>query len=236
MAFVALTGCTAQHQAGPAQRSAMFQVKRADFWLLAPRITDPLKPYSEAVEAGQAIYANQCSLCHNADGKGTTLGLSMYPQATDLTSHSAQGYSDRELYYLLWNGIGHTGMPRWDAQLQPVQIWQLVHFMRTMPATFGRGAAKPSADTADNAAQLEQGRQLFNTQGCLACHSITGQPADSPDLTWEGDRGRSREWLVGHLIAPDAYSPGSEMPGYGKLSGDQLDALAMFLNSLRHRR
>jgi mono/diheme cytochrome c family protein len=228
----ALSGCTAQHQAGPVTSGLSFQIHRADFWLRAPRTQDPVAASAEAVDAGRSIYSNQCSSCHNADGKGTVLGLSMYPEATDLTTHLAQGYSDRELYYLLWNGIGHSGMPRWDSQLQPVQVWQVIHYMRTMP-----GAAKPSADTAENTDQkmavLADGRRLFKTQGCMECHSIEGKPADSPDLTYEGDRGRSREWLVGHFIDPPAYSPGSDMPSYGKLTGDQLNALALFLNSLK---
>ncbi len=229
LAMLFLAGCTAQHTPSALGRGFMFRVKQTDFWLRAPRTQDPLPANGETLDAGRAIYANQCSSCHNADGKGTTLGRSFYPDATDLTTRFTQGYSDRELYYLLWNGIGHTGMPRWDTQLQPAQVWQVIHFVRTLP-----GASKPTADTAMDNAALAEGRHLFKTQGCMECHSIEGKPADSPDLTYEGDRGRSREWLVGHLIAPSAYSPGSDMPSYGKLTGDQLDALALFLGSLKH--
>lgn len=226
---VVFIGCTAQHRAGPVQRGFMFRAKQINYWLRAPRTRDPLPANGDVVDAGQATYANQCSSCHNADGRGTVLGQSMYPEATDLTSRYAQGYSDRELYYLLWNGIGHTGMPKWDTQLQPAQIWQLIHYMRTMP-----NGAKPEPGGEPDLAMIAKGHQLFKTQGCTECHSVEGQPADSPDLTFEGDRGRSRAWLVAHLIAPSVYSPGSEMPSFGKLSGDQLDALAVFLNSLKH--
>jgi len=221
-------GMTAQHAVGPVQRGFMFRVKQANYWLRAPRTKDPLPATGAAVDAGQAVYANQCSSCHDADGKGTALGLSFYPQATDLTTKYAQGYSDRELYYLLWNGIGHTGMPKWDTQLQSEQVWQVIHFMRTMPAS-----AKPGPAGEPNLALIAEGHQLFKTQGCTECHSVEGKPADSPDLTYEGDRGRSRAWLIGHLIVPDAYSPGSDMPSFGKLTGAQLDALAVFLNSLK---
>jgi mono/diheme cytochrome c family protein len=227
-----LAGCTAQHKPGPAQFGFFFNLERTSFWLRAPRVQDPLPANADMVDAGHSIYSNQCSVCHNADGKGTVLGLSMYPPATDLTSQYAQGYSDRELYYLLWNGVGHSGMPKWDTQLQPNQVWQVMHFLRTMP-----GKAKPSPGSEVNSgaarsARLAQGRQLFETKGCTNCHSIDNTPSDDPNLTYEGDRGRSHEWLVGHLITPPAYSPGSEMPSFGKLSGDQLDSLAVFLNSL----
>jgi mono/diheme cytochrome c family protein len=225
---VGMGGCTAQHTVGPARARMFFTMKRAVFWLRAPKTKDPLPANAESVEAGQAVYSNQCSVCHGAAGQATVLGQSLYPPATDLTTRLAQGYSDAELYYLLWNGIGHTGMPKWDTQLQPIQVWQLIHYMRTMPA--GR---KTTPEGAASAEAIAQGHQLFKTQGCTECHSVEGKQADGPDLTYEGDRGRSREWLVGHLIAPDVYSPGSEMPSYGKLSGNQLDALAVFLNSLK---
>jgi mono/diheme cytochrome c family protein len=155
-----LGGITAQHHAGPVKRAFMFRVKQGDFWLRAPRVSDPVKADGEAVDSGQAIYANSCSSCHNADGKGTEFGLSLYPEATDLTTKYAQGYSDRELYYLLWNGIGHTAMPRWDSQLQPTQVWQVIHYLRTMP-----GAVKGNPETADNAAMLAEGAAAFWQQG-----------------------------------------------------------------------
>jgi mono/diheme cytochrome c family protein len=225
---VDLGGVTAQHTVGPAQARMLLTLKRAAFWLKAPKIKDPLPANGETVDAGQGVYSNRCSVCHGAEGKATVLGASMYPQATDLTTRLAQGYSDAELYYLLWNGISHTGMPKWDTQLQPMQVWQLIHFMRTLP-----GASKPTPEGPDNAEAIARGHQLFKTQGCTECHSVEGKEADGPDLTYEGDRGRSREWLVGHLIAPAFYSPGSQMPAYGKLTGDQLDGLAVFLNSLK---
>lgn len=233
VALLGVSGCTAQHKPGPAQFSFFFNLERTSFWLRAPRVQDPLPANADVMDAGRSIYSNQCSVCHNADGKGTVLGLSTYPPATDLTSHYAQGFSDRELYYLLWNGVGHSGMPKWDTQLQPTQVWQVIHFVRTMP-----GEAKPSpeagqASGAELSATLAQGRQLFETKGCKHCHSIDNQPSDDPNLTYEGDRGRSKEWLIGHFIDPPAYSPGSDMPDFGELSGAQLDSLATFLNSLK---
>jgi mono/diheme cytochrome c family protein len=225
---LAMGGCTAQHRPSRAQVRTWFQLKRAVFWLKAPKTKDPLPATAEVVEAGQAVYSNQCSVCHGADGRATVLGDSMYPPATDLRTPLAQSYSDIELYYILWNGIGHTGMPKWDTQLQPAQVWQLIHFMRTLP-----GEAKPTAESVADPEMIARGHQLFKTQGCMECHSVEGKEADGPDLTYEGDRGRSREWLVGHLIAPAFYSPGSEMPSYGKLTGTQLDELSVFLNSLK---
>ena len=210
----------------------MFQVKHASFWLRAPRTTDPLPASLGVTRDGQSVYANACSQCHGSDGRGTPMGLAMYPPATDLTGKFAQGYSDRELYFLLWNGVGHSGMPAWYSQLRPEQVWQVMHYMRTLP---GQNKPSPGAGTIEEQnAKLALGRELFNKEQCSTCHRLgDGPPGDAPDLTFEGDRGRSREWLVGHFIDPAAYSPGSDMPSFGKLSGNDLDALAFFLNSQR---
>lgn len=235
IALLPLAGCTARHTAGPVQTGFMFQLKRTSFWLHAPHTRDPLTASLEVTRDGQAVYGNACSQCHGADGHGTPMGLAMYPAATDLTSRYAQGYSDRELYYLIWNGIGHSGMPGWHDQLRPEQVWQVIHYMRTLP-----NASKPSPETPAEVqsrnAQLARGRQLFSQQHCALCHRLgDGPPSDAPDLTFEGDRGRSDAWLIGHFIDPPAYSPGSDMPSFGKLSGEDLNTLAVFLNSLRMR-
>jgi cbb3-type cytochrome oxidase cytochrome c subunit len=52
-----------------------------------------------------------------------------------------------------------------------------------------------------------------------------------PDLTLEGTRGRSDEWLVGHFKDPSAYTPGSIMLSFKQLTDEQLRALTGFLQN-----
>lgn len=51
-------------------------------------------------------------MCHGPDGHTPTdSGRWMYPRASDLTSFPVQRYSDRELFWIVKNGIRLSGMP-----------------------------------------------------------------------------------------------------------------------------
>jgi cytochrome c oxidase cbb3-type subunit 2/cytochrome c oxidase cbb3-type subunit I/II len=66
------------------------------------------------------------------------------------------------------------------------------------------------------------------------CHKLNGEGVEvGPDLTMEGTRGRTDEWLMGHFKNPAAYTPGSLMPPYDNLTDEQLTALTAFLQSLK---
>ena len=66
----------------------------------------------------------------------------------------------------------------------------------------------------------------------MGCHQLDGQGGNiGPDLTLEGTRGRSDEWLVGHFKNPSAYTPGSVMPSFERLTDNQLHALTVFLQN-----
>jgi len=59
----------------------------------------------------------------------------MYPRAADLTSHEVQRYSDRELFWILKNGIRLSGMPAFGKEETDEHIWNLVHYVRTLRAS-----------------------------------------------------------------------------------------------------
>ena len=91
-------------------------------------------------------------------------------------------------------------------------------------------------------------KAIIRQQSCGSCHTLQGQGLDlsgqvGPDLTNEGERGRSDAWLRRHLVDPtsipdDEVVDGFEgmqstMPSYGRrLSSAELDALIQFLQSL----
>ena len=64
------------------------------------------------------------------------------------------------------------------------------------------------------------------------CHQLDGEGGKvGPDLSIEGTRGRSDEWLVGHFKEPSAYVQGLIMPSFDNLTDEQLQALTVFLMS-----
>jgi len=56
----------------------------------------------------------------------------MYPRAADLTGPEVQGYSDRELLWIIKNGIRLSGMPAFGRVESDEYFWNLVHYMRTL--------------------------------------------------------------------------------------------------------
>ncbi len=72
----------------------------------------------------------------------TDAGRWMYPRAADLTSKEVQSYSNRELFWIIKNGIRLSGMPAFAKVESDKHIWDLVLYLRTLP-----GAAKPKVDS-----------------------------------------------------------------------------------------
>ena len=84
------------------------------------------------------------------------------------------------------------------------------------------------------------GRQLFMDSGCGACHRVAGTPANGlagPDLTHLGSRltlgagilPNHRGTLIGWIGDSQSIKPGNRMPSYDRLSAEQLDAIAAWL-------
>jgi len=99
--------------------------------------------------------------------------------------------------------------------------------------------AQPATDTV-----AARGEAAFLAHGCSACHTIRGSPAGGqigPDLTHVG----SRLYLAAGTLPndPEAFAtwigqterikPGAHMPAFRTLSGNDLAALAAYLDNLR---
>jgi len=87
-----------------------------------------------SIEDGDKLFGTECATCHGLDGhKLTDAGRWMYPRAADLTSSEVQQYSDRELFWIVKNGIRLSGMPAFGKVESDEHIWNLVHYVRTLP-------------------------------------------------------------------------------------------------------
>jgi len=86
-----------------------------------------------SIEEGDKLFGTECAACHGLDGhKPTDAGRWMYPRAADLTSRDMQLYSDRELFWIVRNGIRLSGMPAFGKVETDEHIWNLVQFVRTL--------------------------------------------------------------------------------------------------------
>ena len=89
-----------------------------------------------STEESEKLFGTECAACHGLDGNNPTdAGRWMYPRAADLTSHEVQRYSDRELFWILKNGIRLSGMPAFGKVETDEHIWNLVHYVWTLRAS-----------------------------------------------------------------------------------------------------
>jgi mono/diheme cytochrome c family protein len=92
-----------------------------------------------SIEEGDKRFGTECAACHGLDGHTPTdAGRWMYPRAANLTSPEVQQYSDRELFWIVKNGIRLSGMPAFGRVESDEHIWNLAHYVRTLG-----GSARP---------------------------------------------------------------------------------------------
>jgi mono/diheme cytochrome c family protein len=92
---------------------------------------------------------------------------------------------------------------------------------------------KSGVDPSASKTGVKRGLELFNTIGCTGCHKVNGHGGTvGPDLSDEGNKGRSTAWLTRQIRNPKANDPQTVMPAYGYLSDDKVADLIDYLQSL----
>lgn len=132
--------------------------------------------------------------------------------------------------------------------------------MRVKPGIIAIFATITVAASAQDAAQVRRGREVYIAEGCIHCHSqyvrpgtideerygppkalpdlekqrppLFGNRRQGPDLQNVGDR-RTTDWIRRQLQKPRDVIPGSRMPSYAHLfRGGDGEALIAYLLSL----
>ena len=230
-----LLSCTANEKPSKLEATLANMAKDVVIPLEAQNLKNPLPPSPEVIEQGEKVYMEACGICHAMDGHaGTNLGRGMYPPAMDLTSPHVQHWSDADMFWIIQNGVRMTGMPSWKVSISEADTWKVVHYIRYLPQMDAESAAQENKPTTTKpeAERVAYGKTLYRQEGCFICHQLNGEGGKvGPDLTVEGTRGRTSDWLVGHFKNPPAYTPGSQMPAFNNLTDEQLQALTAFLQS-----
>ena len=116
------------------------------------------------VAAGRELYQKHCEACHGYDGTGNTAaGGGLYPPPRNLSPAAVvkRKRTDGELFYFIRNGVRNTAMPGW--QLPDQATWQLVAFVRHLPATVAVDAQPPVTGVAASA-------HYVGSTSCKKCH------------------------------------------------------------------
>jgi mono/diheme cytochrome c family protein len=119
-----------------ATKAKHYLVRRASGVGIPPALTD----MQASITEGDKLFGTECSECHGDNGRRPTdAGRWMYPRAADLGSVEVQNYSDRELFWIVKNGVRLSGMPAFGRVESDEHIWNLVHFVRTLPNANPKG-------------------------------------------------------------------------------------------------
>ena len=91
------------------------------------------------------------------------------------------------------------------------------------------GLGTPARAAAGNAAN---GKKLYASQGCAACHKLGGKGGKiGPDLSKEGTK-RNAQWLAAFMKNPRSKVPKGSMPAV-QASAKELQDLAAYMKSLK---
>jgi cytochrome c oxidase cbb3-type subunit 3 len=131
-----------------------------------------LPAYSpEQIQAGQALFAGQCSFCHGRDAAGGEGGPDL--TASELVAQDVHG---DKIGPVVRNGRLDKGMPAFAPSDE--QLATIVAFIHDRKAKAKEGRRR-TVDVADlQTGSAEAGKRYFNgTGGCTKCHSATGDLA-----------------------------------------------------------
>jgi copper transport protein len=89
-----------------------------------------------AVVRGKELFAQNCTVCHGAAGRGDGPGAASLPRPpADLTTGHAIPHSDEDYVYWIENGIEGTGMPPFDGTLDEPAVRDVVAYVRSLQRT-----------------------------------------------------------------------------------------------------
>ncbi|WP_420473734.1 c-type cytochrome [Noviherbaspirillum sp. ST9] len=238
------------------------------YWLLDYAMRRSVKNFSADIEPpalseearvrnGFRIYSEKCQQCHGAPGVAPdALAFGLRPAPANLAA-TAREWSVTEIYWVVRNGVKMSGMPGWEYRLTDDEIWDVVAFVRRLPAFSPKGYAEwasaapprsearlaPAPDEAvPSAGNAEAGKRAIGQYLCATCHSIPGVVGASkhvgPPLEGMANRKyiagvlpNTQENMVRWLRDPQRIDPRSAMPALGVTEKDARN-MAAYLSTL----
>ncbi len=231
----------------PAEAAQMGEPNRTILALTNKKLPDLDIPKTVGlVNANKKVTGEQlfktlgCTECH------TTTGIAGNKQGPDLVQARGNNRTDQWLHAQMIDPQSHnprTIMPPYS-QLSDQNVELLVGFLKGLkPAAAPVLMPRPPAIAGapgNTAASIKYGEQLFNTLGCVQCHTIQGSPSNKqgPDLVLAIKKDMpTKDWLRVQLTLPQAHNPLSIMPSFAnRLYDDQMNDMVDFLSSLSTRK
>jgi len=97
---------------------------------------NPIPATADSIAAGKRNFRYYCFACHGLDGQNTGVPFAekMSPPVAPLTSPQVQSYTDGQLKWIVQHGISPSGMPASEGILNDEEMWQIVDYVRHLPA------------------------------------------------------------------------------------------------------
>ena len=138
VAYIVSRGVSAKDEPTSAEAFIARKLRHLAIPTRARSLPNPVGGSAAVLSRSKAHFADHCASCHGNDGRGMTLlGRGLYPKPPDMTEVATQQLSDGEIYYIIENGVRFTGMPGFAEGAvndEDKETWELVHFIRHLPA------------------------------------------------------------------------------------------------------
>ena len=141
----------------------------------------PIEPSAVNLQAGAAIYREQCAACHGLYPTASSFADNMYPQAPQLWKpheNGVVGVSDDppgETFWKVDNGIRLSGMPSFHKVLSPTQEWQVSLLLANADKTLPSGVLS----LLQQPLYLQPSALEANPQPAVPAPGATPQPTTS---------------------------------------------------------
>ncbi len=159
--------------------------QRAD---VPDKVTNPFAGDPAAANAGKALYAQTCQVCHGGEARGDR-GPAL------AGGNFKHGSEDNDVFQTIRTGVPGTQMPAFSA-LPTDTIWRIITYLRSLNTN---SAAMDEIVAGDVTAGE---RTFWGKGGCGACHEVNGRGGlVGPDLSAAG--ANSAAYLRSVILDPN---------------------------------
>ena len=153
-------------------------------------VKNPIAYTADAAKEGGEHFQHHCQICHGLDGQstGVPFATKMDPPVADLSVKDVQDYTDGQLKWIIENGIKPSGMPGWKGILEDEEMWNIVHYIRHLPAKGSLGEPEIFKEEAEEhehmpgAGANDHKDEAPHTHTPIVLNAINKTGADSPVL------------------------------------------------------
>lgn len=165
---------------------------------------------------GAVLFSTTCFACHGVSGEGTSSGLTLNDPAL------LEKYDNDYFRDVIARGRPERGMPTWGSVLSPMQIEDLVAYIRSWESDTPLAMSNLGGDAA-------RGEAIFSST-CIACHGVGGIGTTTAPPLAEAPILENHDELY-NTISNGRLEQG--MPNWGQvLSPAEINDVIAYLNTL----